>query len=128
MNKIEWKIDEEYDIDDIQTSHKGKLIGFIVNQIPVNWKNQNSYCNRPSNNTYLVFEAQVFGEKKYVSAIPSLHTYLTAPCDSPYSSISLYGINYSDTIESLILKLKENWVFTKELSYNARYEEGFISK
>jgi hypothetical protein len=130
MNHIEWVVGQKYLINDIMSQDEGELLGFIQNQIPVRWKNQESYRNHSNRTIYLVlkYESKHYeaGKIRYVLALPQLGGWLSACMDSnPYSSILLQGIEYGDSIEQLIKKLQENWVFTPKLTYAATYKENF---
>lgn len=128
MNRLTWKIGESYLIGDIMSERKGVLEGFIINQCTINWKNQISYRNHPDNTVWFVLSFQNYNnEKRFAIATPKISSYIPDVTHGAeiYSEISLYGEEYGDSVEELILKLKENWVFTKELSYDAKYKEGY---
>jgi hypothetical protein len=130
MNRIEWIVGNKYQIDDIMSSFEAELIGFIINQIPVSWKNKSSYSNRSDDRRFLVFKFKDrfynTDKDRYCISMPDIRTYIADCCsDISYSYINLHGMEYANSIEELILKLKQNWVFTKEKSYDAIYKEGY---
>jgi hypothetical protein len=128
MNTIEWKIGNKYIISDIMSEYEGTFEGFITNQCPINWENKDSYRNHATNTIWLVFSFVNYeGKTRYVISTPSIDSNIHECMGNrqAYSWISLRGIEYGDSIDQLIRKLQENWVFTKELSYDAKYKEGF---
>lgn len=129
MNKIEWKVGEIYEVDDIMSSNDSILEGFIINQCPINWEDKSTYRNHASNDRWFVlsFFSNFLKSKRYVLAKPYLSSsiYDCMNGSTPSSEIRLQGTEYADSPESLIKQLRENWVFTTELSYDAKYKEGF---
>jgi hypothetical protein len=130
---IEWKVGDQYRIDDIMEHFIGTLEGFIVNQIPVNWKDQSSHRNHSDHTIYLVFKYEKQGFMSsggYVIAVPNIKSYFpSSDCDREgWSRITLYGIEYGDSIDQLIRKLQENRVFTKKINFDAIYKEGYKEK
>lgn len=130
MNAIEWKIGHEYIVGDIMSQNKAILEGFIVNQCPIEWKDQTSYCNHADHTVWFVLSFSRnggAGKKRFLLAKPEISNYIpeVSHGDAIYSQISLYGREYGDSPEELIKKLRQNFVFTKELSYDAKYKEGF---
>lgn len=131
--KIEWKIGLKMPIRDIMNSLEGELVGFIVNQCPVSWENKTTYRNHADRTIYLVFKYESSwrqGEIGYCICVPRLDGYFSEVMhDSvPYSYISLSAIEFGDSPEQLIEKLKENRVFTTKLSYEAKYQEGYVDE
>lgn len=130
--KIEWKIGEKYAIDDIEWQNIGTLEGFIVNQIPVGWKDQTSYSNRRDDTIYLVFKYKKRSKENYgyILGVPSIENYFpSAKCDSvAFSRIKVYGMEYGDSIDELLRKLQQNRVFTRTLGFEATYKEGYKEK
>lgn len=131
ITKIEWIVGKEYEVHDIQWANTGILKGFIIDQCPVNWKDQSSYTNRSDSTTYLVFHLIKNGFNKskmdkYCLAIPKLNNWFSTSGGKSYSLIQLYGIDYGKSIEELIKKLQRNYVFTSALCYDAKYKENYI--
>ncbi len=129
MNRIEWKVGERYVVSGTMTEEYGVLEGFILNQSTINWEERRSWRNHPTNTVWFVHSlSNPEGRYRYALAVPSLRSYIPdVKIGEPecYSEICLYGQEYADCVDDLILKLKENWVFTKELSHDAKYKEGF---
>jgi hypothetical protein len=133
--RIQWIVGQKYTLSDIMDTFEAELVGFIVNQIPVSWKDQSSYSNRSDDTTYLVFKysgrfMQDPTQVRYVcSSGPKIRSSFPSwggeEINIGYSDIYLYGDEYADSIEGLIKKLKQNWVFTSKLSYEAKYQEGY---
>jgi len=124
---VEWKVGNKYPVQDIMSSNEATLEGFILNQCAVSWKDQSSYQNKGDNTIWFVlsFNSQLNNSFRYVIAKPSLGGYISNTGGTAYSSVCLYGQEYSDSIDGLLKKLRQNWVFTKELCYDAKYKEGF---
>lgn len=118
-----WIVGKEYAVQDIINSRKAILRGFIINQIPVNWKNKSSYSNHLDKTVYLVLELVDSSYARFVTALPKTYNYFND--EQCFSRLSLKSVDYSDSIDGLILKVKQNWVFTPKLCYNATYKEGF---
>ncbi len=130
MNTIQWKIGEKYLVDDIMSQREATLEGFIINQIPVGWKDVSSYSNHNDSQVWFVLSFERDSKKRYVLSKPSIKSNIHHVMHNaePCSWINLYGHEYGDSPDELIKKLKKNWVFTNELSYEATYQEGFKNK
>lgn len=127
MHEINWKVGEKYFVKDIMSIHEGELVGFILDQIPVNWKNKKSY-GLPDGTIYLVlkFYSEILKKEKFVLAVPNIQNLIFSCQNEGSRSIAgLEGRVYGDDIEAIILKLRKNWVFTPKLTYAATYKENF---
>lgn len=129
MNINYWKVGETYPVRDIEHDNHCKLIGFIFNQCPINWKDKTSYRNRADQSIYMVLVGSSLLTKRkfYVLAQPmASHILCDIMNDEPACSYSyLQGLEYGESVEQLICMLKQNWVFTSKLTYSSKYQEGF---
>lgn len=122
---IKWIVGKKYLVKDMTSWKESILQGFIINQIPVNWKNQYSYQNKRDNSIYFVLSFESNGKNHFVLALPQLNSRIYANIKEASSEIILQGYEYGDSIQQLIRKLQQNYVFTKKLCYDAVYKEGF---
>jgi hypothetical protein len=126
MNEIKWIVGDIYPISDIMSMIEGRLEGFIINQSGINFTDKSKYRNHPSNEIWLVFSYRNRKEEsRYLIAKPILRNTIYETSDNPRSEISLDAREYGDSVEELITKLQENWVFTSKLCYKAKYQEGY---
>lgn len=126
MNEIKWEIGNKYPIIDISCAYQGELIGFILNQQPVNWENKDSWRNHPNTSIYLVFKLTTANHAFCISK-PTLSNSIGVTSNHT-SRIVLGAIEYGNSIDQLIRKLQENYVFSTELSYDAKYKEGYVDE
>lgn len=130
MNPIEWKIGNKYLVDDIMNQYEAVLEGFIVDQIPMNWKDKSSHTSHSDGTVWFVLSFFSDHAKKirYILAKPDIRGNYSnwRSGERMLSWINLYGQEYGDSKEELLKKLKKNYVFTKNLSYDAVYKEGYV--
>ncbi len=132
-NLTQWIVGNKYNVGDIMSEHEAVLVGFIQDQCPTGWKDQTTYRNHGPHEVYLVFRAENMGKKgrtRYILALPRTRTYLSAVMhdDTAYSLTYPQGIEYGNSIEQLIIKMRANWIFTTKLTYDSKYKEGFDVK
>lgn len=127
--RIDWIIGQKYNVRDITNGYQAELVGFLIDQVPVLWNNSDSYSTQRDDKTYLVFKFEYKkGNYEFGLARPTLREYFPNYADSEnsgYSEIIIQMTEYGCSIESLILKLKRNYVFTPKLCYNAVYKQNF---
>lgn len=124
--RIEWRVGQKCLVKNIMTAEPATIIGFIVDQIPVHWKDQTTYSNRQDDTFLLVkFDREKddnsFG---YAAVYVSIYNYFRE--NSLDTDIELLYREAGTSPQNVIDRMKGNRVFTTKVSYDARYEEGFV--